>query len=430
MELFVLALFCIILLGTIAIGGSLIHALLAGLGLFWLYGIYAAKVSALDLAHMVIEGVLAAKNILMTFALIGILTAFWRASGTIATLVTYASQWIQPEIMVVLTFLLNCFVSFLMGSSFATAATMGVICVTMALGMGISPWVAGGAMLSGVYFGDRCSPVSTSALLVSELTKTDMYDNIRNMFRTAWMPLVVTCLLYVGVGFWEHTGNMSAAHATSILAEAFQISWPMLLPALAILLMGFFHVAVKKTMAVSILLSGLCALCFQQVEIGSLLSMAVFGFHSSDGALEAIMGGGGLVSMVKVASIVCISSSYAGIFHGTGMLRRLETGIERLQVHLGTFGTLLVTSLVNSAISCNQTLAIMLTHQLCEKLPLKKETLAIDLENSVVVLAPLIPWSIAGVVPLEAVGAPLSSIPWAVYLWVLPLWQLIKAVRS
>ena len=172
MELFVLALFCIILLGTIAIGGSLIHALLAGLVLFWLYGIYAAKVSALDLAHMVIEGVLAAKNILMTFALIGILTAFWRASGTIATLVTYASQWIQPEIMVVLTFLLNCFVSFLMGSSFATAATMGVICVTMALGMGISPWVAGGAMLSGVYFGDRCSPVSTSALLVSELTKT------------------------------------------------------------------------------------------------------------------------------------------------------------------------------------------------------------------------------------------------------------------
>ncbi len=430
MELFVLALFCILLLGTIATGGSLIYALLAGLVLFGLYGIYAAKVSALDLARMVIEGVLAAKNILMTFALIGILTAFWRASGTIATLVTYASQWIQPEIMVVLTFLLNCFVSFLMGSSFATAATMGVICVTMALGMGISPWVAGGAMLSGVYFGDRCSPVSTSALLVSELTKTDLYDNIRNMFRTAMVPFVLTCLFYGVLGWYGQQEGQAEVMGSSVLSDSFVIAWPMLIPAATILVMGFFHVAVKKTMAVSILLSGLCALYFQQVEISALLSMAVFGFHSSDGALEAIMGGGGLVSMVKVASIVCISSSYAGIFHGTGMLCRLETGIRCLQAHLGTFGTLLVTSLVNSAISCNQTLAIMLTHQLCEKLPLKKETLAIDLENSVVVLAPLIPWSIAGAVPLEAVGAPLSSIPWAVYLWVLPLWQLVKAMRN
>ena len=59
MELFVLALFCIILLGTIAIGGSLIHALLAGLVLFLLYGIYVAKVLPLALAQMVIDGVLA-----------------------------------------------------------------------------------------------------------------------------------------------------------------------------------------------------------------------------------------------------------------------------------------------------------------------------------------------------------------------------------
>ncbi len=430
MELIVLALFCLILLGSIATDGSLIVALLAGLVLFLLYGFYMAKVSALDLARMVMEGVLTAKNILITFALIGVLTAFWRASGTIATLVTYASEWIRPEIILLLTFLLNGFVSFLMGSSFATAATMGVICMTMAVSMGASPVLAGGAMLSGVYFGDRCSPVSTSALLVSELTKTDLYDNIRNMFRTAAVSFVLTCVFYGVLGWYGHQeGNMEMVRS-SILSDSFVIAWPMLIPAAAILVMGFFHIAVKKTMAVSILLSALCALYFQKVEIGNLLTMAVFGFHSASVDLEAVMGGGGLVSMVKVAAIVCISSSYAGIFHGTGMLHRLETAIQRMSERLGNFGAMVVTSLVNSAIACNQTLAIMLTHQLCQELPMKKSEMAIALENSVVVLAPLIPWSIAGGVPLEAVGAPLTSIPWAVYLWWLPLWQLVKAVRS
>ena len=58
----------------------------------------------------------------------------------------------------------------------------------------------GGAVLSGVFFGDRCSPVSTSALLVAELTQTSIFDNIRAMLRTSWLPFVLTSLLYLFVG--------------------------------------------------------------------------------------------------------------------------------------------------------------------------------------------------------------------------------------
>ena len=430
MELLTLSVFCIILLGTIAIGGSLIHALLVGLVLFLLYGIYVAKVSPLALAQMVIDGVLAAKNILLTFGLIGILTVFWRASGTIPTLVTYASTWIQPNVVLLLTFVLNGLVSFLMGSSFATSATMGVICMTMANGMGVDPLLAGGAMLSGVYFGDRCSPVSTSALLVSELTHTDLYENIKQMFHTAWIPCLLSCLFYGIWGWYGKQENVGDLTGVSVLADSFTISWPMLLPAMTILVMGFFHVPVKKTMAVSILLSGVCAVYFQQVEAVDLLTMAIWGFHTEQAELETLLGGGGLISMARVAAIVCISSSYAGIFHGTGMLRQLEQAIQGLSERMGNFGAMVVTSVFNSAVACNQTLAIMLTHELCQKLTMDKTKRAIALENSVVVIAPLIPWSIAGAVPLEAIGAPLAAIPFAVYLWVLPAWQLIKAVRS
>lgn len=51
----------------------------------------------------------------------------------------------------------------------------------------------------------------------------------------------------------------------------------------------------------------------------------------------------------------------------------------------------------------------MLTNQLCgENNPDKKE-FALSLENSAVVVAPLIPWSIASAVPLAFIGAPTMS---------------------
>ena len=142
------------------------------------------------------QGMKTAKNVLLTFMLIGMMTAIWRASGSIAFIVYYASEICIPSLMLLAAFLLCSITSFLTGTSFGTAATMGVICMTMAKSMNISEILAGGAILAGVYFGDRCSPVSTSALLVSELTKTNLYENLKAMARTAIVPFTVFCATY------------------------------------------------------------------------------------------------------------------------------------------------------------------------------------------------------------------------------------------
>ncbi len=195
---------------------------------------------------MTLQGIMTVRNILITFLLIGVLTAFWRACGTIPAIVGGASKWISSSQVVVLTFVMNGAVSFLLGSSFATAATMGVISMIMAQGMGTSPALAGGAILGGIYFGDRCSSVSTSALLVSELTKTDIYRNIHHMFRSALVPVAGSILFYLCLG----RGDMNWQSQGEIVdfSSYFYLGLPVLLPAAAILVLGFFHVAVKKTM--------------------------------------------------------------------------------------------------------------------------------------------------------------------------------------
>ena len=62
---------------------------------------------------------------------------------------------------------------------------------------------------------------------------------------------------------------------------------------------------------------------------------------------------------------------------------------------------------------------------MCSRTEADKEKFANYLEDSAVVIAPLIPWSIAGAVPLAAVGAPESSVLFALFLYLLPLWDLL-----
>lgn len=127
--------------------------------------------------------------------------------------------------------------------------------------------------------------------------------------------------------------------------------------------------------------------------------------------------------MVRVAAIVCLSSSYAGIFQGTGMLDRIRTQVMALSKKTGPFGALALVSAAAAVTACNQTLAIMVTWELGRTLMENREEMALAMEDSVVVMAALVPWSIACAVPLESVGAPASAIPAAVYLWFLPLWH-------
>ena len=80
-----------------------------------------------------------------------------------------------------------------------------------------------------------------------------------------------------------------------------------------------------------------------------------------------------------------------------------------------------MSAVLTGLVACNQTLNIMLTHQLCQGAVEDRERLALALENTAVVLSPLIPWSIACAVPLGAVSAPQGCVLTACYLYLRPL---------
>ena len=251
MATLTLTIFCILLIICIATNHFILYALFAGLVLFSFYSRkqgYTWK----SIGKMILQGIKKVRNILFTFILIGMLTALWRQAGTIPAIICYTIYLIKPSTFLLMTFLLNCLVSVLTGTSFGTAATMGVVCATIASTLGIRPWMAGGAILSGIYFGDRCSPVSTSALLVSELTGTSVYRNIRNMIRSGAVPFIVTALIYFCVSRNLH-GTAEVPDLVKIFGNEFQIGWITLLPAVVILVLSVMQAGVKISMIASIL---------------------------------------------------------------------------------------------------------------------------------------------------------------------------------
>ena len=421
MEWLVLGGFVCLLFCSVALGLPLVLALLGGYGLFFLYGLYRRHTPP-ALWQMSLRGLKTVGNILFLFVLIGVITALWRACGTIPFLIYYASGLISPAVFFLLAFLLNCLVSYLTGTSFGTAATMGVICMSMASAMGLSPILSAGAILSGVFFGDRCSPMSTSALLVAALTRTDIFRNLSLMLKTAAVPFVLTCGACLCFGLRSDAGAFSP-DILEPFARGFRLHWVTILPAVVIVVLSLAKRDVKLTMALSILCSAVLCMALQGIALPDLLNMSILGYRPALEELKPLLTGGGAVSMVKPLCIVSISSTYSGLFEGTGLLEGMKTAVSRLARRITPFGSLLAVSVGTCVISCNQTLAIMLSHALCRE-DQSAQDLAIGLENTAVVIAPLVPWSIAGAVPLASIGAPTAALLGACYLWLIPLWNL------
>ena len=418
-------LFSLSLIFCLLLKYSVIYALIVGYIIFVTYGLIKGH----DLKVLIkksFEGVLTVKNILLVFVLIGMITALWRASGTIAFIVYMGSKLISPSILILLTFLLCSILSFLIGTSLGTAATMGVICVSIGKAMGINPYYLGGAVLSGIYFGDRCSPMSTSALLITELTKTNLYTNIKLMLKTSIIPFVTTCLFYLSLGLKSSTSPVSI-DTTNIFKENYNLNIVVIVPAILIIILSLFKVNVKKTMLLSIVISFIIAMFFQKESVTSLINYCVYGFHHSNEKLNSMMKGGGILSMLNVGLIVAISSSYSGIFKETKMLILMKKYLKEFSKKTSNYFVIFLSSIISGAIACNQSLGIILTYELCEELE-DKQNMAIILENTIVLLAGLIPWNIAMAVPLKTIDIGLMSGLFAFYLYFLPLWNLLLGI--
>lgn len=405
----------------------MIIVLLIGFALLSAYALMKGH-SIGDVVKMAWPGVKDCLIVIVVLMLIGCLTGLWRASGTVAYFITAGVSIMPPSLFILFAFLLTSAMSFAIGTSFGVAATAGVILMSIARAGGVNPVPVAGAVMSGLYVGDRGSPAASSAALVAAITGTAQDKNIRMMLRTGAMPFVMCILIYTGMSFFFPLGAADST-VTESLSSAFNLNWVCIVPAAVMILLPFLKVPVKLSMGIDIVLSFLITVFVQKTDAAEALLIMVKGYTPEDAALSTMLSGGGIKSMMEVCVILVISGTYGGLFKETGLLDGLDAKLSKYRGRKDRFAVMCLLSVASCAILCNQTIGAIMVNQLSGGMygdsQEEKYARMLDIEDSVILLAGLVPWCIASSVPMAALGAGAAALPLAFYLWLLPLWRMI-----
>ncbi len=415
-------LFLAMVAGCLAAGLSVAWALLGGLGLFWALG-RRQGFTHRQLWEMAWKKCQKSLIVVEIIFLIGIITGLWRVGGTIPYCIVMGVKLVTPGLFLVVAFLLCVALSYVLGTSYGVSSTMGVILMALARSGGVDPTIAAGVILSGVYFGDRCSPASSAASLVAAVTDTDLYRNVRQMLRTGLLPTLLTLGAY-GFLSWRNPLSRMDQGVLDALRGSFSLSWLALLPAAVMFLLPLCKVPIKWAMAGSIAVSAVLAVAVQGFTPRQVLLAAWEGYHPADTALNAVLGGGGVTSMMVSYIIVILTGLYSGILEGTGDLEPLQHKAETMAGRIGAFPAMIVVSALTAMVLCNQAVTSILSEQLLHRCYDDREEMAMDIENSGILIAGLVPWSIACSIPLAMLGAGSSALLYALLLWLIPLCYL------
>ena len=409
----------------VATGANLLWALWLGIALFAAAGLRRGY-TAREIAAFAWKKGKTSLVVVPVLLVIGTVTGLWRGCGTISYFLYHGLKSISPQWFILMVFLLCAVLSFALGTSFGVVGTGGVVLITMARSGAVDLALTAGAIISGAYFGDRCSPMSSCASLVATCTGTELYANVREMLRTAALPTALTAVIYALLSLRNPITLLDGA-VLDALAKGFTLHWALLLPALLMLALPLAKVPVKWAMAVSSAVALVLAVALQGMSAGEALGCAIFGYKP-EGALAAILSGGGMISMCKSAAIVFSTSLYAGILDGIHALSGAEAMVEKLVKKVGLFPGTAIVSVVTGCFFCNQSVIVVMGEQLMaphyRRAGRSRTELAMDLANSGVMLAGLIPWAIACSVPLSMLGAGVEALPWCVLLYLTPLCYL------
>lgn len=419
----------LLLVGAAVFGLYLGWALMAGAILFTLDAKRHGRTWE-QVGNMLAQGLKKAWIVVQVLLVIGLLTASWISCGAIPCLVRLGALVIRPHVFLLCTFWLCAVMSFLLGTSFGTANTMGVVMMTLARAGGVSRPMTAGAILCGIYVGDRCSPMSSSLLLLSTLTETELYDNVGMTIRSMLVPFVAASGGYLLCSVLSPLSAASTGLGEQLEA-GFNLSPVVLLPTVVVFVLCLMRKPVKLAMAVSVILACLLVVFFQRMPALELAKTLVFGYHLPETEpLSTILHGGGLSSMVTSIVIVTSSCAIAGIVEGTDLTARL--GGRTGGGHLKTYQKTLVTGFVTAAIGCNQTIAIVLTHAVRKDAyqTLGNQAFARDMSFAGTLAPVLVPWCIAAYTPTSQLDVHgLGWMPFAFWLWFMLLWQGVYAWR-
>jgi len=121
--------------------------------------------------------------------------------GTGQFVANWSKDWLSPEFLPAVVFLISSFIAFSTGTSWGTFAIMIAIAVPMATIHNAQLPLVIAATLGGGIFGDHCSPISDTSIISSMAAASDHIDHVRTQLPYAIIGGIITTGLYLLLGF-------------------------------------------------------------------------------------------------------------------------------------------------------------------------------------------------------------------------------------
>ncbi len=386
---------------------------------------------------------------ILILLLVGALASVWLLSGTVPVLVYYGVKLLNPTVFLLACCIACAITSVVSGSSWSTAATIGVAMVGIGRALGIPDGLIGGAIISGSYFGDKVSPLSDTTNLAAAVTETPLFDHIRYLLLTTGPSIIISLILFTGIGLWLDTSS-TAVDADIVLQaidERFNVTlWLLLPPAITLALI------VKKVDAIPALFAGIlvgviCALVFQQDLLTEIMSNDSFPMYrlvmgtlfggvdivTSNTQLNDLFSSKGMYGMMGTVWLILAAMTFGGVMEATGMIARIMIWIKSLATGFlslvaCTTGTCILTNVSTS----DQYISVALTGRmyagLYKDMGYSSENLSRTLEDTGTVTSVLVPWNTCGVYHAGILGiGTLTYLPFAFFNLLSPFMTLLFA---
>jgi NhaC family Na+:H+ antiporter len=424
--------------------------------------LFAATVAALlsarqgnkwqDILEGIVKSISSAMAAILILLLIGALAGTWLISGIVPALIYYGLEILNPTIFLFAAVIVSAIVSVATGSSWTTAATVGIALVGIGQAMGIHDGVVAGAIISGAYFGDKMSPMSDTTNLAPAMAGTDLFTHIRYMAITTVPSISITLVIFLIWGFTIDSGAKmeSIALVQEAITSKFHISlWLFLVPAVVI------GMIIKKVPALPALLTGtilggVLAVVFQPdivLGIAGKSEASFYGFYegviramytetsvaTGNAMVDDLLSAGGMFGMMNTIWLILCAMIFGGTMETAGMLQRLAHSIIQYAHSTGSLvaSTAVTCGFINVTAS-DQYISIVVPGRMFadtyKERGLAPENLSRTLEDSGTVTSVLVPWNTCGAYHAGVLGvATFAYLPFAFFNLISPIMTIFFA---
>ena len=386
---------------------------------------------------------------------VGALIGVWNLSGTIPTLVYYGIQILSPGWYYAATALICGIVALSIGSSWTTAATIGVGLVGIASLIGVSSAMTAGAVISGAYLGDKTSPLSETTILTAQMVKVDVYQHIRRQVWTSVPAFVIAFVVFLILGV---TGpdTVTEAETTSDLNQLNQIFNITPLALLPIVLLGYMSirkVPASLALLAATLFAGVLGAFLQPdvyadfvsgsgnvvVEsVKAIWSAMANGFSIDSGIpdVDRLLSRGGMDSMLLTIWLILGAVTFGAMLEEFGLINRLVLPMIAAAKSTGRlYVTVFACGFGLNVVAGDQYIALVLPSRIFRaefaKRGLAPTNLSRLAADSATVTSPLVPWNSCGAFMGATLGvSTLLYLPYAVFCYVSPALSVLYGVTG